>query len=266
MIVDVALFPFTTEVKVFIAEDKLFVVLDATRFVRSVVVDTPFTEVVRLLPLVERSLLLMMVEVEVTPLTFVVNVFVAEVISLLLITLLVATTPFTVVVNVLPDRDCVNELMNCFIPEEIPLMIFSKSFPVVEATLLLIIVEVEITPLTFVVNVFVAEVISLLLITDVVATTPFTFVVSTFPVTLCVNELMMLVTVDEIPLIIVWNRLPLDDAVAELMIVEVATTPFTALVSMFVAEDNEFVVVDTKPAIDVVETTPFILEVTTPPA
>jgi hypothetical protein len=161
----VEVFPFTTEVKenpfVEVAIDKLLVVDDATRFVRSVVVETPFTEVVRLLPLVDRLLLL---------------------------------------------------------------------------------------------------------ITVVVAITPFTFVVSTFPVTLCVNELMMLVTADEIPLIIVWNRLPLDDAVAELMIVEVATTPFTALVSMFVAEDNEFVVVDTKPAIDVVETTPFILEVTTPPA
>jgi hypothetical protein len=76
---DVALFPFTTEVSVFIAEDKLLLVLEATRFVRSVVVDIPLTDVVRLLPLVE--------------------------ISLLLITVVVATTPFTVVVKVLPDRD-----------------------------------------------------------------------------------------------------------------------------------------------------------------
>ena len=45
-------------------------------------------------------------------------------------------------------------MINVFIPDEIPLMMFSKKFPVEEATLVLIIEEVDITPFTFEVKVF----------------------------------------------------------------------------------------------------------------
>ena len=76
---DVEVTPLTFDVNVFVAEDKLLLVLDATRFVRSVLVATPFTEVVRVVPFVE--------------------------IPFEEITEVVATTPLTVVVRVLPVTD-----------------------------------------------------------------------------------------------------------------------------------------------------------------
>jgi hypothetical protein len=77
---------------------------------------------------------------------------------------------------------------------------------------------------------------------------------------------MILLTAEEIPLTIVWNVFVDVATVLLLIIDEVASTPFTEDVNVFVAEDNTFVVVDTNPAIDVVDTTPLTLDVTTPPA
>ena len=79
MIDDVADLPFTIEVRVLADEVNVLVVLEATRFVRLVLVATPFTEVVRVVPFVE--------------------------IPFEEITEVVATTPLTVVVRVLPVTD-----------------------------------------------------------------------------------------------------------------------------------------------------------------
>jgi hypothetical protein len=155
IILDVALFPFTTDVNVFVAEVNELLVLDATRFVRSVLVATPFTEVVRVVPLVE--------------------------IPFEDITEVVATTPFTVLVSTLPVTLCVNELMMFATDEVIPLIIVCRTFPVEVATEVLIILEEEVTPLTFDVIVFVAEEIVFELITELVAITPLIVVVKVLP-------------------------------------------------------------------------------------
>ena len=76
---------------------------------------------------------------------------------------------------------------------------------------------------------------------------------------------MILATVEEIPLMIAWKIFPDDDAVAELMIDDVDTIPFTVEVNVFVADDNTLVVVGRRPTIDVVDITPLTLEVTIPP-
>ena len=186
-----------------------------------------------------------------TPLITDVNVFTAEfnVFELMKLPVVVATLPFTVEVNV-----------NVFVEVEIV-----NVLDVLDATRFVRSVDVD-TPFTEVVSVVPFVDTPFDEITVVVAVTPFTVVVSTLPVTDCVNELMMFATVDEIPLMIVWNRFALDDAVAELMIVDVDDTPLTFEVNVLADEDNTLVVVGTRPTIDVVDITPLTLDVTTPPA
>jgi hypothetical protein len=154
----VATFPFTIEVNVnvfvLVETVKLLLVLDATRFVRSVLVATPFTEVVRVVPFVE--------------------------IPFEDITEVVATTPLTVLVSTFPVTDCVNELMMLATVEVIPLMIVCRTFPVEVAIEVLMIDDVDISPLTSEVRVFVAEERELVVtgrspVIEVVATTPLIF-------------------------------------------------------------------------------------------
>lgn len=63
---------------------------------------------------------------EVTPLMIVCNVLVDVAILFVLIIDEVATNPLISVVSIFSVDDCVKELMNCFTPEDIPLIIFSK--------------------------------------------------------------------------------------------------------------------------------------------
>ena len=74
MILDVATLPFTVEVNVFEAAPSTLVVLLATRLVKSVVVATPFTVEVSTDPDVPSTLLEMTEEVATTPFTVVVRV------------------------------------------------------------------------------------------------------------------------------------------------------------------------------------------------
>ena len=91
---------------------------------------------------------------EITPLTLDFNSDPFKDKVLLDITELVAVTPLIVVVKVLPDRDWVKELIIDLIPDETPLIIFSKKLPVVEATFELMILVLVDTPFIELVKVF----------------------------------------------------------------------------------------------------------------
>jgi hypothetical protein len=99
---------------------RVWVVEDATRLVRSVEVATPFMVVVRVAPLVERAL--------------------EE------ITEEVAVTPLMIVVSVLPERDCVKELMMVAREEEMPLMMVWKTLADDDAVVEVMIVDVPTDP------------------------------------------------------------------------------------------------------------------------
>ena len=144
------------------------------------------------------------------PFTVEVRVLRAEVRSLLLrkLAVVVATLPFTVLVST-------KELV------EVEMV---SVFEVEEATRLVRSVDVA-TPLMVVVRIAPEVESSLLVMRDVVATTPFTVVVRVFPVTDCVKELMMVASEEEIPLTIVWKTLREEEAVFEVMIVEVPIDP-----------------------------------------
>jgi hypothetical protein len=71
---------------------------------------------------------------------------------------------------------------------------------------------------------------------------------------------MMFATVEAIPFMITLNRFALDDAVAELMILEVAEIPLVELVITFPVDDNVFEVTT-----DVVPIDPPMFEVNTFP-
>ena len=73
MIDEVEITPFTLDVRVLVAEERLLVVLDASRLLKFVEVATPFTVEVRIDPLVDRALDLITVVVADTPLIVVVS-------------------------------------------------------------------------------------------------------------------------------------------------------------------------------------------------
>lgn len=76
-----------------------------------------------------------------------------------------------------------------------------------------------------------------------VATTPFTVEVRMFPAALWVKELMILASEEETPLTMVWMRLAEEDAVLEVMILEVPTDPPTFEVSVLPVAESVLVVV-----------------------
>jgi hypothetical protein len=131
----VAVLPLTTEVRtnelVEVAIVKVLEVDDATRLVRSVVVATPFTVVVRIVPVVERAF--------------------EE------ITEEVAVIPLIVVVKVLPERDCVKELMIDASEEVTPLTIVWKRFADEDAVFEVMILVVPVEPPTFEVRILAEE-------------------------------------------------------------------------------------------------------------
>jgi hypothetical protein len=157
------------------------------------------------------------------------------------------------------------------IAEDTPFTIVCKVLVEVTIVLLLIVLRVVLVDTPLILDVIVFEFVDvatdnvLSVITVVVAMIPFTVLVSTLPVTLCVNELMMFVTVDAIPLIITCKRLSDDDATFVFMILEVEVTPLTVNDNVLPILSNVLVVAGSNPDIDVVDTTPLTLDVTTPP-
>lgn len=121
--------------------------------------------------------------------------------------------------------------------------------------------EVEITPLTLVVMipVLVEKVIELLEITDDVALTPLIVVVNTLPVSVVVNEFIILATLDVMPFIIVVKKLPVDVATLELIMLADDALPAITEVIVLIAEVRLFVGLGMM--IEVVDITPFMLEV-----
>jgi hypothetical protein len=118
---------------------------DATRLVRSVDVAIPLIVVVSVAPLVVRAL------DEITD--------------------DVAVTPLIVVVNVLPESDCVKELIIEVATEVIPLTIVSRIFADDDATFEVTIVDVAIDPPRFEVSILalaesVLEVLRLVIVAD----------------------------------------------------------------------------------------------------
>jgi len=114
-----------------------------------------------------------------------------------------------------------------------------RVFEVDEATRLVKSVEVA-TPLTVVVRVTPDVEISLEEMTEVVATTPLTVEVRMFPVTDWVKELMMFANEEETPLTMVWMRLAEEDAVLEVMILEVPVEPPRLEVSVLPEAESVF--------------------------
>ena len=117
----------------------------------------------------------------------------------------------------------------------------------------------EVTPLTLLVAMLPPVVKELLDMTVEVATTPLTVVVSTLPERLWVKLLMKLIILEEIPLMIEVKVLVVVETVLEFIMVAVADCiPFTVL-------ERELVVVarvwEFTKLVEVVETTPFTLEV-----
>ena len=105
--------------------------------------------------------------VAITPFILEVNipVEVEKSILLFVIIVVVAIIPLIVVVKVLSVISWLNELMNCFIPEETPLIIFSKKLLDVEAMLVLIIFTLlELDPPTLEESVLLDEVRVLLVL------------------------------------------------------------------------------------------------------
>jgi hypothetical protein len=155
--------------------------------------------------------------------------------------------------------------------EAIPFTVVVSSPVEVEKSLLieLIIVVVETIPFTFVVNVFNADAAVFVDTTLLVATTPFIVVVKVLPDKVWVNELIKFVIADEMPLtmlvkefVVVEITFVVLDATSPasevvditpftfetksppfvvklfpVIIVEVATTPFTVLVNTFPVAD-----------------------------
>jgi hypothetical protein len=185
-------FPFTVEVSVneFVLVEIVseFVVEEATRLVRSVLVDMPFSVEVRLVPLVERD--------------WVVSV-------------VVATTPLTTLVSTLPVTLWVNEFMIFAKADCIPFTIVEKVLVVVERVLVVVAgisearLVVDITPFTLdvMIDVEVANDKLFEPMTLLVATTPFTVVVRVLPERVVVSEFMMLVNSVETPFTIDWRVL-----------------------------------------------------------
>ena len=103
-----------------LAKAPVFEVEDATRLARSVVVATPLIVVVRILPLVERAFDEMTEDV--------------------------AVTPFMIVVSVLPERDCVKELMMFARDDEMPLTIVWNTLRDEEAVFEVMMVDVPVDP------------------------------------------------------------------------------------------------------------------------
>jgi hypothetical protein len=159
-------FPFTIEVSVnaFVVVEIVseFVVDDATKLVRSVLVETPFSVEVRLVPLVESDWVVRVV---------------------------VATTPFTMLVSTLPVTLWVNEFMIFANSDCTPSTIVAKVLVVVERVLVVVAAirlardVVEITPFTLdvMIDVDVAKEILFEEMTDDVATTPFMVVIRVLP-------------------------------------------------------------------------------------
>lgn len=120
-------------------------------------------------------------------------------------------------------------------PEAIPLITVCNRFPDVEATVVLMIDEVEVTPFTLLVNVFVTEESVFPVITELVEVSPFILVVRVFPEIDCEKELIMFVTREEIPFTIVWKVLVEVATLFEFIVVSVVLeiTPFTLEVIVF---------------------------------
>jgi hypothetical protein len=185
-----------------------------------------------------------------SPFTILVIVFTAEFREFWFINLavVVATFPFTVDVS---TNELVEvETIKVFVvggvttigAEAIPFTVVVSSPVEVENKLPteLIIVVVETMPLTFVVRVFNADTAVFVETTLLVATTPFIVVVKVLPDRVCVNEFIKLVTADEMP--------------------------FTIEVKEFVVVEITFVVFEaTSPASEVVDITPFTLDIKSPP-
>lgn len=151
----------------------------------------------------------------------------------------------------------------------IPSTILVIRFVVDEKLKLLVVVAaireasevVDTTPLTFVVitPVLVEKVNWLLEITDDVALTPLIVVVNTLPVSVVVNEFIILATLDVMPFIIVVKKLPVDVATLELIMLADDALPAITEVIVLVAEVRLFVGLGMM--IEVVDITPFMLEV-----
>jgi hypothetical protein len=76
-------------------------------------------------------------------------------------------------------------------------------------------------------------------IREVVAVRPLIVVERMFPAVPCVKELMSVATDEEIPLTMVWKKLADDEAVLEVMIVDVPTEPPRLLVRVLPEDERE---------------------------
>jgi hypothetical protein len=168
--------------------ERVFEVEDATRLVRSVEVAIPLIVVVRIAPLVERSL---------------------EV-----ITDVVAVTPLIVVERVLPVTDWVKELIIVAMVDETPLMIVWKRLADDEATLLAMILVVPVEPPILEVIVLVATVRELVVVRLVMVA----FVVVELPMMTLVRLARVATRLEKNPLVEV--ALVDDRLVAERLVVD----------------------------------------------
>jgi hypothetical protein len=219
------------------------------------VATTPFTVVVKVLPLkvVVRELIMLAKSVE-TPFTILANVLVVVESILVFTAVVVAITPFTLLVITLAklSKPLLFMMLNVVVAG-VPFVVFTRvmALVVLEFVSKFVVVaaiseardEVDITPFTLVVMipVDVANDTELFDMTELVATTPFTVVVSVLTLSVVVREFIMLVNNVVTPFIIEAKVFVVVDRVFVFIIVVVPIDPAIFEVNTFALLDSEFV-------------------------